>query len=204
MEAEGYAVGSVVLGAHSAGADHQRQRLYWVADAQPYGRKPQPVRVPDGIQHEAIEQKKCALPIGGCGASESCRMGDTEGERPQGRTGDGRGLAQEGQREPAERHARMSGVSRNFWSDAIPHLCKDGKLRRFEPRVFPLVAKLPRGMVPSSRIGFPIDADQTGEARAMRLKGYGNAICVDTAVMFIEECENIFCDANPTMKGAQK
>lgn len=38
----------------------------------------------------------------------------------------------------------------------------------------------------------------------MRLKGYGNAICVDTAVMFIEECENIFCDANPTMKGAPK
>ena len=59
-------------------------------------------------------------------------------------------------------------------------------------------------MVPSSRIGFPIDADQTGEARVMRLKGYGNAICVDTAVMFIEECENIFCGANPTMKGAQK
>jgi len=25
----------------------------------------------------------------------------------------------------------------------------------------------------------------------MRLKGYGNAICVDTAVMFIETCEDI-------------
>jgi len=34
LEAEGYAVGSCVLGAHSAGADHQRQRLYWVADAE--------------------------------------------------------------------------------------------------------------------------------------------------------------------------
>jgi DNA (cytosine-5)-methyltransferase 1 len=33
MEAEGYAVGSVVLGAHSVGAPHIRQRLYWVADA---------------------------------------------------------------------------------------------------------------------------------------------------------------------------
>jgi DNA (cytosine-5)-methyltransferase 1 len=29
MEAEGYACGSVVLGAHSVGAPHQRQRLYW-------------------------------------------------------------------------------------------------------------------------------------------------------------------------------
>lgn len=32
LEAEGYAVGAAVLGAHSAGAPHVRQRLYWVAD----------------------------------------------------------------------------------------------------------------------------------------------------------------------------
>ncbi|HVL12785.1 MAG TPA: DNA cytosine methyltransferase [Gemmata sp.] len=31
LEAEGYAVGSCVLGAHSVGAPHIRQRLYWVA-----------------------------------------------------------------------------------------------------------------------------------------------------------------------------
>jgi hypothetical protein len=46
-------------------------------------------------------------------------------------------------------------------------------------------------MVPSGRIGLPINADQTAEARVMRLKGYGNAICVDTAVMFIKTCEDI-------------
>lgn len=33
VEAEGYAVGAAVLGAHSAGAPHTRQRLYWVAVA---------------------------------------------------------------------------------------------------------------------------------------------------------------------------
>lgn len=33
LEAENYAVGSAVLGAHSVGAPHIRQRLYWVADA---------------------------------------------------------------------------------------------------------------------------------------------------------------------------
>ena len=32
LEAEGYAVGQAVLGAHSVGAPHIRQRLYWVAD----------------------------------------------------------------------------------------------------------------------------------------------------------------------------
>jgi len=33
MEAEGYAVGHCVLGAHSVGSFHQRQRLYWVAQS---------------------------------------------------------------------------------------------------------------------------------------------------------------------------
>jgi len=33
LETEGYAVGAVVLGAHSAGAPHTRQRIYWVADS---------------------------------------------------------------------------------------------------------------------------------------------------------------------------
>jgi len=32
LEAEGYACGATVLGAHSVNAPHQRQRLYWVAD----------------------------------------------------------------------------------------------------------------------------------------------------------------------------
>lgn len=33
LESEGYACGAAVLGAHSVGAPHIRQRLYWVADA---------------------------------------------------------------------------------------------------------------------------------------------------------------------------
>ena len=32
LEAEGYTVGAVVLGAHSVGAPHIRQRLWWVAE----------------------------------------------------------------------------------------------------------------------------------------------------------------------------
>lgn len=39
LEAEAYAVGSAVLGAHSAGAPHIRQRLYWMAHAQRAGLK---------------------------------------------------------------------------------------------------------------------------------------------------------------------
>lgn len=37
LESEGYACGSVVLGAHSVGAPHIRQRLYWVADSSSQG-----------------------------------------------------------------------------------------------------------------------------------------------------------------------
>ena len=39
LEAEGYAVGSIVLGAHSVGAPHIRQRLYWLGDAEYRGRQ---------------------------------------------------------------------------------------------------------------------------------------------------------------------
>lgn len=34
LEAEGYACGAAVLGAHSVGSPHIRQRVYWVADSQ--------------------------------------------------------------------------------------------------------------------------------------------------------------------------
>lgn len=39
METEGYSCGAVVLGAHSVGAPHIRQRLYWVADAEIVGQQ---------------------------------------------------------------------------------------------------------------------------------------------------------------------
>ncbi len=39
LEAEGYAVGAVVLGAHSVGAPHRRQRLWFVADRPRDGRR---------------------------------------------------------------------------------------------------------------------------------------------------------------------
>ena len=38
LERAGYACGATVLGAHSVGAPHIRQRLYWVANAQSQGR----------------------------------------------------------------------------------------------------------------------------------------------------------------------
>ena len=57
--------------------------------------------------------------------------------------------------------------------------CRDGKYRPIESGIKPLVDGVPRGMVHSS------DPRNTQEARAMRLKGYGNAIVPQVAAEFI-------------------
>ena len=95
--------------------------------------------------------------------------------------------------------AGQSGEIGNFWSDAVAIPCRDNCFRRAQRGIFPLVAKFRRdmGRGGDSRLPSPDDivtvetANQTGEARVMRLKGYGNAICVETARLFIEACEDV-------------
>jgi len=155
MEGEGYAVGHCVLGAHSVGAPHIRQRLFWVANAhseqnhttepgqcvscaglqssrlanaEPIGRQQQPVREPAGIQHQAIESEECVQPIGGHGpgVGEHGGVGDTIKPRLEG-----------GTEKPMHAKREQVQVRRtcdaNFWSDAIWHQCRDGKARRISP-----------------------------------------------------------------------
>jgi len=55
--------------------------------------------------------------------------------------------------------------------------------------IFPLVDGLPRGVVPSGDPGNQSYANATAEARAVRLKGYGNAIVPPLAAMFIKSYE---------------
>ena len=62
MEREGYAFGQAVFGAHSVGAPHRRQRLYWVADAD--GLRRGRGRVDHGIGSESggiEEAERCEL-----------------------------------------------------------------------------------------------------------------------------------------------
>jgi len=122
LEGEGYAVGPAVLGAHSVGAPHIRQRLYWVADFSDHGLQ----RAADsagtrggaGAAHsgrlvfplvEGLEghtghgdscdesgrvgaREDGSIAAAGCGAG---RMGDASGPGPQGRrvSGPGEGAA---------------------------------------------------------------------------------------------------------------
>ena len=262
LEGAGYACGSAVLGAHSAGADHIRQRIYWMADAcgidrqrggaqlvidgllpqggsrdgssgdcerketrdgladaESCGREQQPVCQSTGVQRQKIGETERVLAVGGHGAG-ACGVADAEikqrdgighreiSEQPEsanfcgvGGVADAigeRGCCGESRREDAS-DAWQSGQTSNFWSDARPHLCKDGKLRRFEPGVQPLVAKLRRNLGRGGDIGVPVPDDEvtiekvdaTGEARVLRLKGYGNALCVETGVMFVRATTDV-------------
>lgn len=83
----------------------------------------------------------------------------------------------------AERRGTKSGRP-GAWDDYRLIWFRDGKTRRIEPGIEPLVDGLPRGMVPSGDISLPY-VRNTGEARIPRLKGYGNAIVPQVAAAFV-------------------
>ena len=72
LEGEGYAVGSVIVGAHSVGAPHRRQRIYWVANAERSGRAERGAGAGNGQI------------AGRCGANG---LADSDDARSQGRLG---------------------------------------------------------------------------------------------------------------------
>jgi len=92
LETEGYAVGAAVLGAHSVGAPHIRQRLFWVADAQ----RPEP-GLRDGQERQAeVGWDRPAID----GATDGMADAECDGGRcnepereAEGRTADGRACA---------------------------------------------------------------------------------------------------------------
>lgn len=137
MEAEGYAIGHCVLGAHSVGAPHIRQRLYWLADS--------------NSEPKRYELKKdfCDEMFSKIWVENSYNL-------------------------------KHDGININKIR------CADNKLRPVKPGILPLVNGIAKGMVHSGDTSAPIDANNTQEARVMRLKGYGNAIQAQTAIAFIK------------------
>lgn len=96
----------------------------------------------------------------------------------------GRGVRPDG--ESDERVARAPSFTNGFWADPVWLACSDGKARPTERGIFPLVDGLAKGVVRGGDPGAPIHAEETAEARAMRLKGYGNAIVCWEAAEFIK------------------
>jgi DNA (cytosine-5)-methyltransferase 1 len=115
LEGEGYAIGACVLGAHSVGAPHLRQRLWFVADAADHRRQPS---VPDAYAVGSYQ---------GYPASGTGELGDSDEPRPQGR-------------HPVERADQCTPWASGLVGE-IP--CRDGKHRLIEPSIHPLAHGIP-------------------------------------------------------------
>jgi len=120
LESAGYAVAAANLGAHSVGAPHIRQRLYWMADAD---------------SRRWLEQRSGRIFDG-----ERASFGDY----PDGR-GEVRGMGNsdrarlEGWRDDAGKHAdEQPSRSSSPWGDIEWISCSDGKARPTQPGLSPL------------------------------------------------------------------
>lgn len=88
-----------------------------------------------------------------------------------------------------------TGGPSNAWDDFDVIPCLDGKARRAERGTFPMVARLPEGVVSGSLDSLSWqEVCNTHEARKMRLFGYGNALCLPTACAFMDVLAEIFAE----------
>lgn len=160
LEEAGYAFGASVLGASSLGAPHQRNRLYWVADAgrqrdERWGINSVVAGQGGAAEGEAWQRERSgdaggdSLPVGS--------MADCQRTGLQGHGWDGHHRNEPGwiaalQTGPAsegggfgaldnsdshgeewprrEEQSTLSGCDAGFWSDSRLILCRDGKARR--------------------------------------------------------------------------
>lgn len=211
LEGVGYAVGGADLCAAGVGAPHIRQRLYWVAcaDSKRRAQRPKYDRESLGPQQQASRwddtvrcgvARRLADADGGQSGHGGVQCGGEHGQQPEnggvGGVGhaDMPGCKQQCRPEPVSEKqsaAELRGNAGNFWSayDLLP--CTDGKARRIEPGSFPLVAGIPRGVVPVCDPSASY-AQASAEGRVARLRGYGNSIVPELAARFIISAEEAF------------
>jgi site-specific DNA-cytosine methylase len=193
LEREGYACGAAVLGAHSVGAPHIRQRLYWVADARPsrHNATGQGIKASAG---EAGESKRIASELGRRGRHRD-GLANAKGTRESSVTGGARqGVLQpdgcsrlgdtqrDGLRSGGRTNANEPDQSNNR---TLLANCRDGKARRFESGSFPLAHAIPRRLG-QSKSALASLARPASRNRVGRLRGYGNAIVPKVAAEFIK------------------
>lgn len=123
MEAEGYSVGYHVLGAHSVGAFHHRQRLYWVANNNSEGLEKR--------EKQLARQELKAIERGG----DACGLGYANS--------DGRKSGSETTK--VTRHRNTSDSA--GWSNPDWIECMDNKLRPIKPGIEPLANGIPARVV---------------------------------------------------------
>jgi len=161
LEAEAYATGAVVLGAHSIGSPNIRQRLYWMGhtkSGQSNGREPRDMAEAQGQGRRVNNAADYSSADGGMANMQ--------------RTGPQRSAAKQNHAARNKGAVRRDGdVLLDLWRESQWHECRDGKRRRIpiEPRLFPLA-----------------DAGANKGYRVAALRGAGNAINLGTAAAFIE------------------
>ena len=204
LEGAGYAVGACVLGAHSAGAPHIRQRLFWVADST--GRRLGIDGVARGCERHADEcssvMDNAECPDAGLRDGQE-RPTEGGGHRlaitsPVSALGDTKrhGL-RAGRRKAADEPDKpIAGAWSSYW---IAH-CRDGKSRRVGTGLQPLAHRVPRSVglllswLESLRIDpSGLDRKMLAEVlrlarsnRVTRLRAYGNSITIFVASEFIK------------------
>ncbi len=198
MEEIGYATGSVTFPACSVGSPHLRQRQYWMAkrlesDTPCLGWRGGSDGDTAGESRALQTQRLCAS--GGMGYTSVGRQwggkqqdgirnqrtdrttGDsnplannkgTERQQPNNTRAGRDGLADSSSIQPTTGH---SCPTNGLWRDVDWLYCRDGKWRPVEPGTFPLAHGA------TERVG--------------RLRGYGNAIVAEQAVIFIETAMEI-------------
>jgi len=180
LEGEGYACGAVVLGAHSVGAPHIRQRLYWVSHRDEDGRgtawqrlagrreqdtehggcaRGVPVtrhgepRTEEGMGVDNVARDEATINFANGGNARGLQHPESDGRGERRAEPDGRGVA--------------CGCGVGPWSGFTVLPFRDGKHRRIpvESSLFPLAHGVP------GRVGL--------------LRGAGNAIVPACAAEFI-------------------
>lgn len=207
LEGAGYAVAAANLGAHSVGAPHIRQWLYWVAHSNETGFREQRIgqlfngeraEQRDDIDGRGADGSMADMQSRGCGQGSPDTSRGDEGTRSQGAwlrpsddgcidIGNANNTGPQGRiayaKRTGELAARPAGL--DCWSDIEWIKCSDGKYRPVGAGIFPLAARLPKGVVRGGDRSMAPDANDSSEARVMRLRGYGNAIVPQLAAAFM-------------------
>jgi DNA (cytosine-5)-methyltransferase 1 len=169
LEALGYAVGAMPIQAASAGADHLRDRFWFVADANDAGlqgrellseRADQRPAGPDGVADSASLGSRPGL----CESDAEQHRNGVAGGRSDGSLADAGGGRCAGPRQGQGEQPGRTEAERSGDLDWV--IGADGKARRVKPGLRLLAHDVP--------------------ARVGRLRAYGNAIVPQVAAAFIE------------------
>lgn len=181
LEEEDYACGYHVYGAHSVGAPHIRQRIYWGAvdlrrRGAGFGMADAAGERADGHPGEETVQGEPRGPEPARGGSPR-RLGDSTGGQRQQLDG--------AQGDHLQGPAVGGAVS---WDESILCQCLDGKARRIPREAESILQRVADGL-PGGMDGlrpescFPLCGKVEG--RTLLLRGYGNAIVPASAAEFV-------------------